>query len=447
MSILNIKINNISVIGLGKLGLPLATCFATRSFKVTGVDINETIVRSINISKAPFFEPGLEKAINKSSVNLSATTSHAQAIKETDISIILVATPSKNGGNFSNKYIKAAITSLSNSLRHNSKPYHLFIISSTVMPESINRRLIPIIEKRSLRKLNNGFGITYVPDFVKLGEVINDFFNPDFVLIGESDQVAGNITEKIYSKMIMNKAPIKRTSIINAELAKIALNCFLTTKISFGNMVGNLAEKISGADSDVITNIIGSDKRIGPKFLKGALAFGGPCFPRDTRAFISLSKKYNYNPYLVKSVDKTNKYQNIHLSQTVIGKLKNYSQRKISILGLSFKPATTIIEESPSIELIQNLLKNNIEVSVYDPLAIENTKLIFGNKINYCASAKVCLNNSKVLIIMTPDDNFRGIEKDIKANTLCIIDCWGILKGTKLPKRTEHYVLGKNSIS
>ncbi len=438
------KINtkNISLVGLGKLGLPLAACFSNKGFNVVGIDTNKKLVNLVNKGYSPIQETGLQNLLSKTRGSLTAYLDHSRAIEETDITIVLVATPSNAAGRFSNKYLNSALKSLSEALKNSSKSYHLFIISSTVMPGSIEKKLVPIIEKFSGRRLDRGFGAAYVPDFVKLGSVIDDFYNPDFLLIGESNKFAGDITERIYKKMIKNKPPVHRTSLINTELAKVSLNCYLTTKISFANTLANVCEKIPGASVDTITNILGSDKRISPHYLKGALAFGGTCFPRDTRAFIALSKRIKYKPYLISAIDKVNEFQNKHLANIVLRTLKRKGIKGASILGLSFKPGTPVIQGSPAIPLINSLLKNNIRVYVYDPLAIKNTKEVFGNVINYSKSLDSCLSHSNLWVITSPDPIFKKIEHYKTNKKIVIIDCWRIIKSENLNKNFEIYRIG-----
>ncbi len=435
----------VSVVGLGKLGLPFAVCLAEAGFSVLGVDINERNIDSLNKGVSPLSETDLQKLISNNKPRLSFTSKHARAIRETDITFVVVATPSDKRGNFSNKYVESALGSLAAELRTSKKGNHTFVINSTLMPSSTEKRLIPLIEKSSGRELNRGFDVCYAPDFVALGSVIKDFINPDMVVIGESNKTAGDGVEAMYKKMCKNKPPIHRMSIINAELAKISLNMYVTTKISFANMLANICSRIDGADVDAVTNAIGSDKRISPHYLKGGLSFGGTCFPRDVKAFSTLAKKFGYTDDLVRAVDKVNRLQDDYLLRTVLGSLKKVKMKRVSVLGLSFKPGTPEIEKSPSITLIKNLLKNNIGVAAYDSLATENTKKIFGDKIEHTSSIKDCLSYSRVWVIATNDKKFKTIDrKYVGAKPAVIIDCWRVLDPLKLGKNVEHVALGKH---
>lgn len=437
--------NKVSVVGLGKLGLPFAACLAKRGFEVIGVDINKQRVNSINNSISPIIETGLQELLKKVQGKLTATGEHKRAVEETDITFLVVATPSDRKGNFSNKYVESALKSLSDVLRKSNKKYHLFIINSTLMPGSTEQRLIPLIEKYSRRKLNVGFGMCYIPDFVAIGSVVRDFLNPEFIIIGESDKFAGDQAVSIYKRFCENKPVIHRMSIIGAEIAKMSVNAYITLKISFANALGNLCEKIADTDIDLITKVLGSDRRISPYYLKAGLSFGGTCFPRDTKAFIAFSKKLGYNAELIRATEKINSFQDQHLAELVFKCLSEIKDNRVSILGLAFKPNTPLIEASPAIKLIKNLLKQGIKITVYDPLAIDNTKAVFGNKIKYASSLKNCLGESNIWVITTPDEEFKRINKSyINHFSGVIIDCWRILKPEKLGKKTIYIPLGKN---
>ncbi|MFH1036853.1 MAG: nucleotide sugar dehydrogenase [Patescibacteria group bacterium] len=431
----------ISVVGLGKLGLPLAVCFASRGIKTLGVDINEKVVESLNHGISPIVEPQLQEFITKYRKNFRATADIQKAITETDITVILVATPSDPDGNFSNKYVESALKSLAKSLKKSRKEYHLFVISSTVMPGSINKRLIPIIEKYSGRKLNVGFGVGHVPDFVALGSVIRDFLNPDLVIIGESDKFAGDQISGVYGKLYENEPAVTRMPLASAEIAKVALNAYITTKISFANMLANICEKIPGADVDLITKGIGADRRISPYYFKGGLSFGGTCFPRDTKSFMRFAGEKKSDAGLIKEVEKINRFQDDHLADLVLRNLPK--NRRVSVLGLSFKPNTPVIIESPAIKLIKFLLTKGVKVTAYDSLAKESVKEIFKDKIEYADSLKECLSRSDLWVITLPSEEFKSADyKKITKKPVVIIDCWRILKPNRLPKNVKHIKWG-----
>lgn len=435
---------DISVVGLGKLGQCLAACFAARGFDTIGVDIDEQVVDSINQGVATVVEPGLQELIAGAGRRLRATRNHEEAIGKTDVTFLLLPTPSDPDGNFSNRYLESALKSLAGCLRRSSKEYHIFVVKSTVMPGSTEERLIPIIEEFSGRKLNVGFGVCYSPELVALGRAIKDFLSPDFVVIGQSDDWAGDRAASIYRGLCENDSPIFRMSIINAEIAKLSLNCYLTLKISFANTLAHLCESIPGADVDVITQALGADRRIGPAYLRGGLSFGGACFPRDTKAFIAVARKLGCNSDLIKAVEKVNQLRDRHLLEVVLNQVSSAGHGRVSVLGLAFKPNTPVITDSPAIKLIEKLLERGIKVSVYDPLAMKNARAVFAGRVHYSASVKECISQAPVCVIATTWDGFRSIDSShIDHNRTTIIDCWRILNPSKLGRQVKYVALGR----
>ncbi len=433
----------LSVIGLGKLGACSAACFASKGFEVIGVDINKNFVDAINNGRAPVYEPILQELITSCKDKLRATQDYDEAIRESEITFLIVPTPSKQDGHFSDRYLQDAIRHLSEALKEINKKYHLFVITSTVSPGTTEENLIPLIESVSGKKLNKDFGICYNPEFIALGSVIKDFLNPDMVLIGESNEFAGAQLVKIYEKVCENKPYIARMSIISAEITKISLNSYVTTKISFANTLANICEAIPRADLDSITKALGADKRISPFYLKGGLCFGGPCFPRDNRAFIAFGKKYGCESPLAKATDEVNQFQIHHLVKRVIECIQD-DDCVISILGLAYKQNTPVIEESPAIGIIKELLKKDLEIIVYDPLAIDNTMALFGESIQYASSLKDCLSQSSFWVITTPLDEFKAIDDSfVVHNPTTIIDCWRILDPSRFSKNVRYIALGK----
>jgi UDPglucose 6-dehydrogenase len=424
----------VSVVGLGKLGLCFAACFAEKGFETLGVDIEEKVVDSVNRGASPIVEPGLDVLVRKhGGTRLRATTRHDAAINETDVTFILVATPSNPDGSFSNRYVEAALESLAKALQGSKKAYHLFVISSTVAPGSTMESFIPLLERHSGRKVNEGFGVCFDPDFVALGEVIKGFLRPELIIIGESNRAAGDVVESLHRKLCENEPHIARMSIVSAEIAKVSLNAFITIKISFANTLANICEKVKGADVDAITKAVGMDRRISPYYFQAGTSFGGTCFPRDTHAFANLARKYGNPANLVEAADKVNRYQDERLAQLVLEFIRSRGENSVSVLGLAFKPNTPVITESPSIKLIQELLKHDLRIVVYDPLAIENTKVIFNDQIEYVSSAKECLEASSLSIIMTREAEYKAcVESYSGSKLISVVDCWRLVQPARL---------------
>jgi UDPglucose 6-dehydrogenase len=437
----NMKTNmkKISVVGLGKLGACTASCLSYRGFNTIGVDINQQFVDSINNGRAPVIEPRLQEMISKSGTRLEATSDYAKAIEETDVTLIIVPTPSKEDGNFSDDIMRDVLKSLSAHLKNSAKDYHLFVITSTVSPKGCEKSLIPLVEEVSGRELNKGFGMCYNPEFIALGNVVSDTLQPDLVLIGESDKKAGDILENVYQILTENDPVMSRMSLVSAEITKISLNAFVTMKISFANTLGNICEQIKGANIDDISSALGADKRISPYYIKGGISFGGPCFPRDNRAFSKFASEYGVKTPLANSTDQINKHQIQHLLETVKKYVKDNDT--VGILGLSYKPNTPVIVESPAIYLINELLDNNINISVYDSLANDTAFQELGSKVSYFNTMQECLEKSNIIVITTIEPEFKEINLS-ENNDITIIDCWRQLSNTKLPSNIKYHAVG-----
>lgn len=354
----------IGLFGLGKLGLPLALILS-QYYKVYGIDVDKEKVTNLKKGISPFFEPKMDEYLKNNINNIEFQYVDEYDINNFDIAIILVNTPSNSQGEFSNKYIFDVVENVSEQLKKSNKKDFLFVLSSTVMPES-HVKIIDEIERISDKELNKDFGFVYIPDLVALGNVIQDFENPDLLILGESELKYGTIAHEIYSKFIKNNSPCVRMSLIESEITKVSLNAFITMKISFANFIGNISEKYN-CNPNNITKALGYDRRISPHYIKSGLAFGGTCFPRDTWAFIKMSETLGLDASHIKATQKINEYQN----DILFDKVSSYKNKKIGIYGLSFKPNTVVTTESPGYILYEKLVSQNYDVVFYDEL-IEN---------------------------------------------------------------------------
>jgi len=433
--------NKISVIGLGKLGSPIVASIASRGFQVIGVDVNNFFVESLNKALAPVVEPNLQDMINKYSENISATLNYSEAINNSSITFVIVPTPSIESGGFSTEFAQQAFTEIGRVIA-TKNDYHLVVLTSTVLPGATENDIIPAIEKASGKKCNVDFGICYNPEFIALGSVIYNLLNPDFVLIGESDRKSGDLLESFYKQYCINSPSIKRMTIINAEITKISINTYITNKISFANTLTKICDKIPGANVDIVTDAMGEDKRIGIKYLKGGLGYGGPCFPRDNRALNYVANNLGIEHILASSTDITNKK---HLD-FISGKIIEYAKPgdKIAVLGLSYKPNTNVIEESQSIEIVKKLISAGFDVSVYDPEAMRNAEKVFGNTVKYTTSLDEIISNKDIICLTTPWDSFKEINTKLINNNNIVIDCWRILNSEKISKINNYIPLGIN---
>ena len=325
----------VSVIGLGKLGSPLAACVAAKGFRVIGVDLDPRKVEDINQGRAPVFEPQLEDTIRASAGRLIAHDDVAAAVAESEITFIVVATPSEADGSFSLRHVLASCEAIGRALRAKAAR-HLVVLTSTVMPGSTGGIVRETLERASGKRVGRDFGLCYNPEFIALGSVIHDFLNPDFLLIGESDPQSGDILEALYRQVCENQPGVARMNFVNAEIAKLSVNTYVTTKISFANMLARICEALPDADVDVVSGALGLDTRIGIKYLKGAVGYGGPCFPRDNRALVALARQLGAPADIAHVTDSFNRAQVSWLADLVERALEPGSPA--GILGLTYKP-------------------------------------------------------------------------------------------------------------
>jgi UDPglucose 6-dehydrogenase len=441
-------IKALSVIGIGKLGLPLAAYYASRGYKVIGVDVNRATVEAVNKGESPIYEPGLEKLLKNPHGRLSATTDTKFAVDNSGITFILVPTPSEEHGGFSTKYAEEAARNIGVALK-DKNDFHIVALTSTVMPGATETVIKPILERASGKKCGVDFGLCYNPEFIALGSVIKDLTSPDAVLIGESDTKSGDILSEVYKVVCVNNPPIARMSPYNAEVAKLALNVFVTTKISLANAFAEICEQLPGGDIDAVTRFLGMDSRIGPKYLKGGLGYGGPCFPRDNLAFITLAQRLNTQAWLQQATHEVNRHQNERIARLVESRLGSVKNKTIALLGITYKPNTDVVEASAALEMAKELVRKGAHLRVYDPAGNGNARRVLGDKdVVFATSVKECLSGTQLCILATPWDEFKPLEPaDFIANMEkpLLLDCWRFFDREKFTKKMGYLALGANS--
>jgi UDPglucose 6-dehydrogenase len=357
------SIKSVSVCGLGKLGACMAATFAARGYSVVGVDIDSEKVRKVNAGQAPVDEPMLAETMGEGRESLRATADPADAVA-TDASFFIPPSPSLPDGSFSTEYLLNAMRPVAQAVKKAGKTGHIFVCSSTTTPGAVDSVLIPMLENETSWKCGAEFSVCYNPEFIALGNVINGLLEPDMVLIGESDPGAGDALEQLYRNYTRNKCRIARMSIISAELTKISVNSYITMKISFTNQLRMIAEKFPKADINTILDAIGTDTRIGKKYLRAGLSYGGPCFPRDNRLLAYTARQTGGAAPLAEASDKVNELTKASLLERV-AKVTG-AGATVLVLGLSYKPDTYITEESAGLHLAQNLKKQGRRVIVHD---------------------------------------------------------------------------------
>jgi UDPglucose 6-dehydrogenase len=437
---------NISVVGLGKLGSVLAGVLADCGHEVVGVDINPSYVDAINSGSAPVREPGLDEMIARNAGRLTATTDLQDAIGHTDVTFVVVPTPSGPDATFSLQYVLNAAEPIALGLARKSA-YHLVVISSTVMPGSTGGEIRSRLEQVSGRKCGPDFGLCYNPEFIALGSVIRDMSKPDMILIGESDPRAGDLLEDLYRTVCPNNPPVARMNFVNAELTKISVNTFVTTKISYANMLAEICEQVPGADAEVVSSAIGLDTRIGRKYLKGAFGYGGPCFPRDNKAFARFAELHDVDATLARATDQVNQRQVNRLAARVLEAAGEGD--RVAILGLSYKPDTEVIEESQGVMLAQVLARAGVKVLAYDPVAMDNARRVLGGMVEFAPSMAACVREADVVVIATAWDEFKTLDprglasKDGRRPV--IFDWWHLLRPADFEAIADYIACGQGS--
>jgi UDPglucose 6-dehydrogenase len=375
----------ISVIGLGVVGLTTAVGFATKGHKVIGIDIDDEKVKQINKRICPLYEPALAKAIKN--VEITATTDHGAAL-ESGISFLCGGTPGKADGSLDMRYVDKPARQLADVLK-TKKEQHLVVVRSTVVPGTTEKAIVPLFSH------SGDVEICVNPEFLKEGTALEDFLNPDRIIIGEDNPEASDALRTIYEAEF--KCPIYRTSIKTAEMIKYASNSFLATRVSFINEIGNICKEL-GIDVYDVAKGMGHDKRIGSDYLNAGVGFGGFCLPKDVSALIAMSREIGYRARMLEEVSNVNKEQPHRLLKLLKKHLPSLKDKTIGILGLSFKSGTDDVRYSKSIEIIQMLLDEGAKVVAYDPRAMANFMKVFPHEIRY-TSPEVVLSADAILLL------------------------------------------------
>ena len=398
----------ITIVGSGYVGLCTASGFASLDHDVTCVDVDKNKVEKINRGQPTIYEDGLDKLLLKAvkSKKLVATDSLDNAGK-TDFIFIAVGTPSNADGSINLNYIEKASSDIGRFIKQSG--YCVAVVKSTVLPETTEKVVIPAIEKTSGKKAGRDFGVCVNPEFLREGKALDDFFNPDRIVIGQIDKKSGDALRRLYKNF---KCPVKVTDMKTAELIKYASNSFLATKISFINEIGNLCKTL-GIDVNDVAEGMGLDKRIGKHFLQAGIGFGGSCFGKDVSALLDKTKRQVAKSKILETILEVNEKQPLRIVTLLESKM-SLNKKTIALLGLAFKEDTDDIRDAPSIPIIKKLLDSGCKINCYDPKAIENMKNIFPD-LNYCKTTKEALNGSDACLILTGWDEFKSLtDKDFK---------------------------------
>ncbi|OGG28048.1 hypothetical protein A3A59_02390 [Candidatus Gottesmanbacteria bacterium RIFCSPLOWO2_01_FULL_42_10] len=423
----------VSVFGLGKVGHVLAICLAAAGHQVIGVDPDDKIVKGINTGTLVSFEPGVARRLQKVfGKKLTATLDAEKAVLESDISCIIVPTPSNASGGFSLQYVLKVIRSIGRAIAR-KKTYHLVLVISTVLPGSSEFVIIPELEQAAGKKLGANLGYCYNPIFIALGEVVKGLIEPDYLLIGESSKRAGDMAITLHAPLIKKTAPIMRQMPIEAEITKIASNTHETMRVSFANMLCALTAQVPGANVDQVTGALAH--RMGKRFFVGATPYGGPCWPRDNRALAAFMDSLGLGSMLPKTIDLYNAWYAKFIRQQILDLTKKGT--RVSILGLAYKVGTPNIERAFGMDLARWLVIAGRKVVVWDPLAIAAARQVLGHKVRYALSGNGCLEMAELVVIINPLPELNQLDWS-KVTGTPVLDLWRCLT-TQNTTRLKHY--------
>jgi UDPglucose 6-dehydrogenase len=408
------KKHSISIVGTGYVGLCTAIGFASKGYRVITSTHDPEKVDSINQGTPPFYELGLEEELQRVVGDgcLRCVLGREEAVLDTEMTFVAVGTPSRPDGSIDLRYIEGSAREIGEALKK-KEAYHLVVVKSTVVPGTTEKVVKPAIERHSGKLCGVDIGLCMNPEFLREGSALYDTLHPDRIVIGEHDERSGDTLETLYRGFFGNQMPpLIRTNNPTAELIKYGSNAFLAARISLINTIANICEKIPGSDVETVAKGIGLDERIGPFFLNAGLGYGGSCLPKDVNALIAFSKGLNYNPTLlnsVKHVNDTQPYRTIELSKNLLESLRG---KRVAVLGLSFKPNTDDTREAVSIKVISKLMEEGAHIVAYDPVAINNAKKIFRERIEYATSAIECISGAECCIIVTEWEEFKKFKPE-----------------------------------
>ncbi|HHQ45465.1 MAG TPA: UDP-glucose/GDP-mannose dehydrogenase family protein [Candidatus Altiarchaeales archaeon] len=423
---------NISVVGTGYVGLVTAACLAKLGHKVSCVDVDEDKIRIINSGESPIYEAGLGEIISGMvPEKLSATANLEKAVLDSEVTFICVGTPSKKDGSIDLSHVGDVCRSIG-AVLSKKNGFHVVVVKSTVVPGTTDCFVTQLLEKMSGKKSGGDFGVAMNPEFLREGVAVKDFLNPDRIVVGTSDERTRSVLDGIYGDF---DCKIVYTDPTTAEMIKYVCNSFLATKLSFINEVGNICKKL-GVDVYDVAEGIGLDHRISPAFLKAGPGFGGSCFPKDVLALIKKAREVGGEPLLLERVIEVNERQPKKVLELIRSKI-TISGAKIGVLGLAFKAGTDDMRQSPTIPIIEGLVKEGAIVLAYDPQAMDNAKKIFGENITYSTSAEELLEESENVLVLTEWGEFRKLDYS-RMRGGYLFDARKIVDKDSLPKKVKY---------
>ncbi|MFA7562666.1 MAG: UDP-glucose/GDP-mannose dehydrogenase family protein [Methanoculleus sp.] len=382
----------ISIIGCGYVGAVTGACFAALGHEIVFVDLDPDKIAAITAGKSPIYEPGLDELLQENASTVTATGDLADAVCRTEATFICVGTPSQQDGSIDLAHVRSVAAGIGRVLK-DKLDGHTVIVKSTVLPGTTEGVVLPILEAESGKQAFVDFGLASNPEFLREGSALSDFFTPDRIVIGVSDDRSRRRLEELYAPI---DCPKMITAIPVAEMIKYVSNAFLATKISFANEIGNICKRMEIDTAEVFRGV-GMDHRINPAFFQSGIGFGGSCFPKDVRALIARAEEVGVEPKILKDVIEVNEEQPLKLLELLTAHLPDLDRKTIGLLGLAFKPNTDDVRESRAIPIVETLLRRGATVLAYDPMAMVNFRKLYP-QIDYVPTAADALAADAVLI-------------------------------------------------
>jgi len=408
---------NITIVGTGYVGLVTGTCFAETGNNVFCVDIDSEKVKKLKKGIVPIYEPGLDILLERNIKvgRLKFTTELKEAVINSRLIFLCLPTPQDSDGSADLQYVLKVADDLGKMFKEDPGMGFKVIVNKSTVPVGTSEKVKNAIKKNAP---DYEFDIASNPEFLREGMAVDDFMKPERVVVGTSNSKSKELMEQLYEPFVRSGNPIYFMDEKSAEVTKYAANSFLATKISFMNEIANLCE-ITGAEVDKVRIGVGSDSRIGKRFLFPGIGYGGSCFPKDVIALINTANENKYDFKILKSVHEINKNQILRFYDKIEKYYKgNLTGKTFALWGLAFKPNTDDVREAPSISLVQKLLEKKVKVKAYDPAAMETTKKVLGDRIEYCKTPNAALENSDALIIVTEWNEFRTPDYQLIKKTL-----------------------------
>ena len=426
----------LAVIGCGKLGAPLVACLAQAGHSVIGIDTNVDLIQNLRANIITWNEPNLVEYLDKYKSQIRFETTYSDEFNEVTTTFIIVPTPSNKSGEYSIDFVLSAVKSIGEKLNQISIDTHTIVIVSTVMPGDTEGRITQALNE-SAGKNSGKISLCYSPEFIALGSVIKNLQNPDSILIGEPNDRAGMELQDLLLSMVLNTPKVLRMRISEAEISKIAINSYVTTKISFSNQISEICEKVPGASAENVLNAVGTDSRIGISYLKQGTSFGGPCFPRDNRAFAKFAKNIGISLDIASATDNINNRQQTRLFK-ILNKMAPKA-KNILIVGMSYKKDTDVYEESPALKFINE--SKNYNFYIYDEYI---SKIKDEEKMTFLTLEKLKENNIKidVAILFVPATSYEKIPDYLIDNVL-LVDFWGNWNGYRSSESKRYLKVGE----